>query len=30
VAEEFVVHTDEVVTISASTNASHGYCYVVA
>ena len=30
VAQEFIVHTDGVVVIKANTNASHGYCYVVA
>jgi hypothetical protein len=30
VAEELTVHADDVVIINANTNASHGYCYVVA
>ena len=29
-AEDFVVHSDEVVIVRANTNASCGYCYVVA
>jgi hypothetical protein len=29
-AEELVVHQDDVVVIKANTNASAGYCYVVA
>jgi hypothetical protein len=29
-AEDFVVHSDEVVIVRANTNASFGYCYVVA
>jgi hypothetical protein len=29
-AEELTVHTDDVVVIVANTNASYGYCYVVA
>jgi hypothetical protein len=30
VAQEFTIHADGVVVIKASTNASAGYCYVVA
>ncbi len=30
VAQEFTVYTDGVVVVKANTNASHGYCYVVA
>jgi hypothetical protein len=30
VAEEFTLHADEVVEVKANTNASAGYCYVVA
>ncbi len=30
VAQEFAVHEDDVVLIKANTNASAGYCYVVA
>jgi hypothetical protein len=30
VAQDFTVYTDDVVVIKANTNASHGYCYVVA
>ena len=30
VAQEFTVHADSVVVVKANTNASHGYCYVVA
>jgi len=30
VAQEFTVYTDDVVVVKANTNASHGYCYVVA
>ena len=29
-ADELVVHEDDVVTVRANTNASAGYCYVVA
>jgi hypothetical protein len=29
-AEDFVVHSDKVVIVRANTNASCGYCYVVA
>ncbi len=30
VAQKFTVYTDGVIVIKANTNASHGYCYVVA
>jgi hypothetical protein len=30
VAQDFTVYTDHVVVVKANTNASHGYCYVVA
>jgi hypothetical protein len=30
VAQELTVYTDGVVVIKANTNASHGYCYIVA
>ena len=30
VAQEFTVYADGVVIVKANTNASHGYCYVVA
>jgi hypothetical protein len=30
VAQELVVHQDDVIVIKANTNASAGYCYVVA
>ena len=30
VAEELTVHADDVIVVKANTNASFGYCYVVA
>ncbi|TMC01218.1 MAG: hypothetical protein E6J41_33390 [Chloroflexi bacterium] len=30
IAEDFVVHSDQVVIVRANTNASFGSCYVVA
>jgi len=30
VAQEFTVYADSVVVVKANTNASYGYCYVVA
>jgi hypothetical protein len=30
VAQDFTVYVDGVVIVKANTNASHGYCYVVA
>jgi len=30
VAQEFTVYADKIVVVKANTNASHGYCYVVA
>lgn len=30
VAQQFIVYADDVVVVKANTNASHGYCYVVA